>query len=159
MGVPRTRAAKLLVVPIALAMLDATHRSHGRPLSWRVRLRRTRILAVLVFAAGCQSGTHAIVKTPADISTIVARSDCVGFFTDTPEPGMTGIGECLFGKDYLRIITFTSNAYRDRWLRRASESGGHFAHHLIGERWIVETQEPLAESVYILRGRLGGSIA
>jgi hypothetical protein len=109
------------------------------------------VAAVLAFAAGCGGGASS--GPPPSPSSLSAKiPGCIGYAAISPTLYAREEGGCTLNGDQLDIVTFTTSAAEDNWVKVASQFGGILVR---GDRWVVGTgSQASADAV---KAALGGS--
>lgn len=114
------------------------------------------VTAVVVMAgialAACGGSTPSKPPSP---STLALRTGCTGYSSASPTMFAREEGSCTFNGDDLDIVTFSTTANEDNWIKAASSFGGGVI--VKGSLWAVGTgSQASAEAV---KTKLGGMIA
>lgn len=121
----------------------------------RARLWADAVLLAAVLAATACSGGGSSGATTVD--ALAAKLGCSELEIVTDESqralGATGDGSCQFAGDRVHLLTFDSDAERDRAVRIGKEFQQFF---VIGERWTARVESAaIAEKV---KAKLGGVV-
>jgi hypothetical protein len=119
-------------------------------------MMRTTLLISGAVAIGlalnaCGQGTPSKPPSP---SGLASRVGCAGFSSMSPTLFAREEGTCTLNGDDLDVVTFSTSANEDNWIKTASQFGGIIVK---GPLWVVAADsQASAEAV---KAKLGGTIA
>ena len=110
------------------------------------------VLTAGIALAACGASTPS--KPPSPL-TLASRTGCTGYSSTSPTLFAREEGSCAFNGDDLDIVTFSTTANEDNWIKAASSFGGGVI--VKGPLWAIGTgSQASAEAV---KSKLGGTIA
>src|SRR5260370_29107470 len=106
-------------------------------------------VAVGLALTSCGGGT----PKPPSPSALASRIGCTGFASISPTLFAREEGGCILDGDNLDVVTFSTSANEDNWIKVGSQFGGIIVK---GPLWVVAAgSQASAEAV---KAKLGGTI-